>query len=67
MVLMGHIANGRIVLDGDVQLPEGAQVCVVHQANRNTSFPPMSLRGTQYEYDDPFGPALTPEDLDASS
>jgi hypothetical protein len=65
MVYMGHIINGKVVLDSSPTLPEGAAVCVLLQTKQNMANE-FSLRGTPYEYDDPFAPAINPEEWEAN-
>lgn len=65
MVYLGHIVNGKVELDTSTALPEGAAVCVLLQTKPSITNE-FSLRGTPYEYDDPFSPAIDPEEWEAN-
>ncbi len=67
MVYLGHIIDGQVVLDKAVKLPEGATVCIFLQMDQNGPNAQMTLRGTPYEFDDPFAPATAPEDWEANA
>ena len=66
MVYMGHVINGQVVLDVPAALPEGTAVCVLLQTKQGAASE-FSLRGTPYEYDDPFAPAINPEEWEANA
>ena len=65
MPYKGHVENGIIVLDEPADLKDGDKV----QVERVETGEPLSgctpLRGTKYEFDDPFAPAIAGDDWDA--
>lgn len=61
----GHIENGAIILDNAPALQNGVRVRIELLEVDPTETSGMPLRGTSYRYDDPFSPALEPEDWDA--
>jgi hypothetical protein len=59
--------NGRIIVE-NLPFQEGDEVEIVVsevEIDRDISVNPYPLRGTPYRYDDPFGPAVPPEDWEA--
>jgi len=65
LTIKGHIENGTIVVDDGTQLPEGAKVTITVEPGTADRDDYLKLRGTATRYDDPFGPAVPPEDWDA--
>ena len=67
MSYQGHVENGVVVFDEPVKLPEGIRVRVeLLEMNQNiSSLTP--LRGTPYQFDDPFSPAAGEAEWDACS
>ena len=66
MPYKGHVENGAIVLDEPADLRNGdkVRVEVIESAGASPSRTP--LRGTAYEFDDPFSPAAPEKGWDAT-
>lgn len=65
MQYSGHIENGAIILDDAPLLQDGVRVRIDLMIVDTPETVGMPLRGTAYRYDEPFAPALNPEDWDA--
>jgi hypothetical protein len=65
MQYSGHIENGANTLDGAPLLQDGVRVRVDLTIVDTPDTVGMPLRGTAYRYDEPFAPALAPQDWDA--
>lgn len=63
---IGHIKNGQIVFETPVNFPDGTLVRVFIEQVNIESEKSISLRHTQYEYDDPFEPACDPNEWEAN-
>lgn len=61
----GHVENGAIVLDEPVVLREGVKVRIALIESAQDGLPGTPLRGTRYSFDEPFLPAVEPDDWDA--
>lgn len=66
MKYMGHIENGTIVLDEPTVLMEGMRVQIEFVGSGHDAPLGMPLRGTAYSFEDPFTPAVTPDEWDAN-
>lgn len=66
MKYTGHIENGAVILDEPAVLQDGARVSVEVIESSPVVGDDTPLRGTQYQYIDPFEPAIAPEEWGAS-
>lgn len=66
MAYRGHVKNGTVVFDEPVSLPEGTEVRVEPVNDWQKPEKRMPLRGTRYRFDEPFAPALDPDEWNAS-
>ena len=66
MPYKGHVENGSIVLDEPAILKEGSVVQVEVLESVVTGSEQVPLRGTKYQFDDPFSPVVAEEDWDAA-
>ena len=66
MEYTGHIENGAVVLDEPVALQDGARVRVEVIESSQVAGSGTPLRGTPYQFTDPFEPVLKPEDWGVS-
>lgn len=65
MPYSGHVEKGVVVLDDAVKLGEGTRVQIEVVGSAPRPAPSTPLRGSDYSFDDPFGPALSESEWNA--
>ena len=58
--------NGKLILNGlPFKAGDTVEIIILETNSKRKNENPYSLRGTPYKYEDPFEPAVPPEDWEA--